>query len=225
MQRKILCTLLAVVLLAGLAVTAAAHPVPDPNAKGSITVTMKYDGEPVPGGSLTLYQVGVLYEDNGDYSFIPHDVFDKCVDSFDRISDPELAAQLAQFAADNKVREIAKQKISDDGVAAFFNLELGLYLLVQDTPAKGFHKIAPFLVSVPQLVDEEYIYKVDASPKFDLEVAPTTKPTGPTKPTEPNLPQTGQLSWPVPLLTIAGLALFAVGWAMRAGRKKDAHEE
>ncbi len=36
------------------------------------------------------------------------------------------------------------------------------------------------------------------------------------------LPQTGQLFWPVPVLAVCGLLLFALGWVLqRPGRKEE----
>lgn len=37
----------------------------------------------------------------------------------------------------------------------------------------------------------------------------------------PTLPQTGQMNWPVPVLTAAGLFVFTLGWIMRFGKRKD----
>lgn len=36
----------------------------------------------------------------------------------------------------------------------------------------------------------------------------------------PALPYTGQLNWPIPLLAIGGLVLFAVGWVLAFGKRK-----
>lgn len=59
----------------------------------------------------------------------------------------------------------------------------------------------------------------------------TTKPEGATNPTKPTKPEsttkpeelidTGQLNWPVPVFSIAGLILFSIGWAMLNIGKKD----
>ena len=51
----------------------------------------------------------------------------------------------------------------------------------------------------------------------------TTKPTGTTESTTKpeELIKTGQLNWPVPIFTIAGLLLFSIGWAMLNLGKKD----
>lgn len=41
---------------------------------------------------------------------------------------------------------------------------------------------------------------------------------------DPELPQTGQLNWPIPVLVIAGLVLFMLGWSMFFKPKRDANE-
>ena len=56
-----------------------------------------------------------------------------------------------------------------------------------------------------------------------------TRPTDPTEPTEPEpedpeLPKTGQLNWPVPILTILGLSFFTAGWILCFHRRRDSHE-
>ncbi len=53
----------------------------------------------------------------------------------------------------------------------------------------------------------------------------TTTPSEPTtKPDE--LIDTGQLNWPIPLLSVSGLLLFSIGWAMlNLGKKEDTGEE
>ena len=35
------------------------------------------------------------------------------------------------------------------------------------------------------------------------------------------LPYTGQLIWPVPVMAIAGMLLFAVGWSLRKDKKTE----
>lgn len=46
-------------------------------------------------------------------------------------------------------------------------------------------------------------------------------PTNPSTPDEPKLPQTGQLWWPVPVLTAAGLLLIVAGLLRRRGGKDE----
>ena len=52
------------------------------------------------------------------------------------------------------------------------------------------------------------------------EPEPTPVPTpGPTPGV--TLPRTGQLNWPVPVLTLLGVGLFAAGWLLRFGRGRS----
>ncbi len=111
----------------------------------------------------------------------------------------------------------------------FENLQTGLYLLVQATPAPGYYPVAPFLVSVPGMEGKEYIYDVNASPKLELEPStpPTTRPTIPptTRPTGPSLPQTGMTNWPVPAMAACGVLLVTAGWCVLNSGKKKTNEE
>lgn len=206
-------------VLAFLPAAASAHPVPEPGKKGSITVSMQFDGEPVPGGKLTLYRVGEVSQDDGNYTFVPTGEFTGCGTDFGTLDSAEQNAQTAKslkdFIQNNRgIRPVAREKIGTDGKVKFSNLEQGLYLLVQTEPATGFSPVNPFLVSLPFLKDGEYLYDLDAQAKTELEQVP--KP--PEKPGG-KLPQTGQLNWPVPVLAAAGLTLFGIGWGIRFRRK------
>ena len=208
-------------IMAFLSVGASAHPVPEPGRKGSITVSMRFDGEAVPGGSLTLYWVGEVSQDDGNYSFVPTGDFTGWGSAFGALDSAEENARTAQslktFAQSQEppISGIEKQ-IGKDGMAKFTNLEQGLYLLVQTQAAPGYSPVNPFLVSIPYEVKGEYCYDVDAQAKMELEQLP--KP--PEKPGG-KLPQTGQLWWPVPMLACAGMTLFLLGWV----RKEQAGHE
>ena len=223
MGKRIISILAALLLLRCLPVTVLAHAVPDETRKCSITVTMRIGNKAVSGGSLTLYRVGEVYEDDGNYSFIPTGDFTDCSVSLDDVQSPELAETLTAYANDHKLTGTTRT-VGKDGEVTFSNLKLGLYMLVQTRAASGYSKISPFLVTVPYLDNGVYIYEVDADTKMELEKEP--KPTAPpsTSHTGGKLPQTGQLNWPVPMLAILGMTLFAVGWVMRFGKREDNEE-
>lgn len=203
-------------------ITAYAYDVPDLSREGSVSVTMKEGETAVSGGTLTLYRVGDIYEDNGNYSFVLSGDFSGSKEPLEDIESATLAKSLADYAKNNKLTGIT-QTIGNDGKTVFTNLELGLYLLVQNKAAQGYNAVDPFLVSLPMMEDGTYIYNVDASPKVSTLQTTTTRPTKPTQPAATistgtiitKLPQTGQLNWPIPVLVIAGLFLFSAGWIMR----------
>lgn len=221
-MRKRIWVFTILLVLAFLPTAASAHPVPEPGRKGSITVSMHFDGEPVSGGSLTLYRVGEVSQNDGNYTFVPTWEFVRWGSDFGTLDSAEQIAQTAHslryFALRNGSTGTTRG-IGTDGKVTFSNLEQGLYLLVQTRAAPGYSRGNPFLVSIPYEQDGEYLYDVDAQAKTELEREPT-----PTKPPEKpggKLPQTGQLNWPVPVLAAAGLVLFAIGWGIRFRRKQD----
>ncbi len=246
--------------------------VPDTTRTGSVTVTMLSEstGTAVSGGTLTAYQVGSVYEDDGNYSFVLTDAFAESGVSLADLSSQDLSAlasTLSTYVSDNSL-EGTTVTIGSDGIAKFTDLTLGLYLMVQHTNASGYYAVSPFLVTVPTLSEEEYVYDVDAAPKME---ALSKKSSGggsshhsggssgggssssggtssssssgpgvssggsdggsdasgelsPMDPGDPGLfpilPQTGQLNWPIPVLTLCGLVMFALGWKLVFGGKR-----
>ena len=216
MKKHLISALLALLLLLCLPLSAAAaHPVPDLTRKGSITITMKYKGKPVSGGTLALYRVGDVHEDDGNYSFVPVKGLEAL--DYSDIQSPDLAKAAAKAVEEKKIAAVKTVTIGSSGTAEFSDLALGLYLVAQKTAASGYKMTASFLVSVPYLEDGAYVYNVKADPKTDLERE--VKPTPTQKPSTPSgggkLPQTGQLWWPVPVLICMGLGCIAVGLIRR----------
>ena len=227
MQKKIVSLMLILALFAALALQVSAVEVPDFDRKGSIAVAMNHDGWPVPGGSLTLYRAADVVENDGDYSYAYTADFAGCTIPVTELDSARLPQELARIAAAKRLPGTTQQ-MSWQGKVKFSDLQIGLYLLVQQEAAPGFAKINPFLVSVPQNDGGSYVYDVDTAPKNVPEPEPTkpteSKPTDPTKPTGGKLPQTGQNNWPVPVMASAGMLMIAAGLCViNSGKKK--HDE
>lgn len=201
-----------------------AHDIPDLEASGTITVHLKSDGQALNSGTLTFYRVGEVFEDNGNYSFKLTAPFADCDTPLEDIHSPETAEILANYA---KQQNYTGTTVAIQNGTVRFAVpqgQLGLYLVVQQQEADGWQTLSPFLISVPNLENGKYIYQVDATPKVG-ELLP--KPTPPTEitPVDPTLPQTGQLNWPIPVLVVLGLSLFAAGWMLRFRGKRHDREE
>lgn len=226
MKRRMICALLVLTLLCALAMSAYAAEAVDFSRTGSISITMTYQDAAVPGGSLTLYKVADVAVDNqSDYSFRYTEAYADCEVSLEELNASQTSQALAEYTAAQEIPGV-KQEIDEAGKVFFGELELGLYLLVQEDPAEGYDTVNPFLVSVPGRQDDSYVYEVNASPKLNLEPLPTDPPTEPTDPPPPppDIPQTGQTKWPIPLLLVGGLLLVVAGvWLTVSGRKKG-HE-
>ena len=238
---------------------------------GTIRVTL-YDNansKALSGGQLTLYKVADVKRKNGGLSYEYCGDFYGCGIALGDLTDSTLAAQLQDFMP--ATAEGTVQTVDQDGNAAFENLELGLYLIVQTKASEGYEPVSSFLVSLPMAEDGKWNYEVDATPKVgtyvpetppdtpDTPTPPPTPPNNPDTPTPPDnpdnpvspgtpdnpvapghpdnpvapghpdnpvmpghpdnpvmsgLPQTGQLNWPVPVLAISGVMLFAFGWVL-----------
>lgn len=226
LQKRLAVLMMAACLPLALTVTAYAHEAVDMSRTGSITVTMKYNGNLVSGGELTLYRVAEVQEDDGNYSFALTEEFEESGVTLD-IDDMDDSA-LAKIAED--LKSYVTQKwlsgetvtIGSNGTVTVGDRALGLYLVVQNKAAEGYNAALPFLVSVPMNESGSYVYDVNATPKVG--VVKETEPGKPTTPTEPTLPQTGQLNWPVPAMAGLGLCLLFVGLVLRSGGKGKSYE-
>lgn len=185
-MKKFLILALSLLILLGVSVPVFAAQV-DPDRLGSITATMVHDGEPVVGGTLTLYRVAELDLSTDSGFRYTEDYADSGValDSFGAST----AVALATYTYENDIEGETKS-INANGVVTFGDLEPGLYLLIQWDAADGFYHLAPFLISVPNNEGGEYVYDVTCAPKQDPVPYPTV-PEFPTCPSEPTWP-----SWP-----------------------------
>ena len=223
-QKKLSVLLIAIFLIFSMSMTTYAHEVPDDSKKGSVSVTMTYDGNAVSGGKMILYRVGEIYEDDGNYSFTLTEDFAKSGVSLDDLSSTSLAKTLAAYSSEHKLTG-TEVEIDNNGKATAENLTLGLYLIVQNEAAKGYEAVDPFLVTVPMNEDGSYIYHVDATPKLSiLKKTPSTTETPTSPPVDSKLPQTGQLNWPVSVLAVLGMGLFLLGWLLCFGKKEASYE-
>ncbi len=215
LRRRLSFVCLSLLLVISLSLTAFALETPDPNKPGSISLTMRCEGENVGGGTMTLYRVGDITRVGKHYFFTLTDFFSPSGVSLTDPASPEAAASLQRYAREHNAQGDTKT-IGKDGNVRFPDILPGLYLLSQDKAAKGYNPAAPFLVSVPMEEDGRYVYDVNATPKVQLTPAPTKPTTSPTKPTTPGnkLPQTGQPVIPIFVLAALGLALVLVGWVV-----------
>lgn len=222
MTKRIVCLLFVLTVLMGLCLPVQAKDVPQERNDCSIEILVRYGETNINDGTLTLVRVGTVHEDDGNYSF--RRVLDDA--AVEDIHTPEAAKAFSEFYQENTDFAFLTKTVDvTDGKAAFTSLPTGLYLVLQQSPAKGYSKLEPFLVSVPLLKDGQYQYNVTATIKNELEREPEpSKPQEP-KPNGPTLPQTGQLNWPIPLLAIAGIVLFAAGWLVRFSKKKEQYEK
>lgn len=232
LRKGVALVLLCLLLASSLLPVHAAEPEPDHPGSLTLRIQNTETHEPVPGGQLVIYQAAELVPAVNGYVYHPTEQFSAAgfdpseVGTFTAVRNTEQASVLYAFAEDNELSPMASASPDDAGAVLFEDLPLGVYLVVQAAAAPDYEPIDPFLVTIPQVSGDDYLYDVDASPKVGI-VKPTepTEPTQPTtkpdKPQKPVLPQTGQLRWPVYPLAIGGLALFVGGLLCRRKRRHE----
>lgn len=222
-MKRIYALVFSAMLLYVICIAVYAQKTPDLSVSCSVHITMRYGENAVSDSSLTLYRIGEVWEANGNFSFEPEVDFAGCVVSSEDIEASETAKALADYAEERSLSG-TEQRADSDGKISFEDLAPGLYLLMQKDPPAGYERVQPFLVSLPMEQDGVYVYDVDASPKVSLETLTPSRPPQPpqsNEPTDPTLPQTGQLNWPIPILTVSGLILLSFGWVMCLGKRKN----
>ena len=152
-----------VLLLLSLCLSAFAAA-PDLDRKGSLTFTMAYNSIPIPGGKLNIYRIATVMELAGDlhYAWTP-----ELADSGLQLSKYATAvfADRISMLVDSRSLPAASNTIDDHGKVSFTDLECGLYVVYQRTPAPGFEPIRAFCISIPMIEDGQFVYDIHGSPK------------------------------------------------------------
>lgn len=228
MKKIIFSTLLILLILTTLPITALAHDIPNVTRQDcTIDVVLwdKKNDKAIVGAELVCYRVGYVdHDEDNNYHFYDILTNEQIPDS--DINSGTTAAEFEYYAKKNLYKDYEyKEKFEKEGVYYFTELPTGLYVVIQTKAANGYSDMNAFLVSVPYMDNGKYIYDVTANVKTELKqnietVPPTSKPSYGNK-----LPQTGQLTWPIPWMASSGMVLFAFGWWLCFGRRKDSYED
>lgn len=222
--------LILIVCIADMAV-ASAVALPDLDRSGTIKVAMREaeTGAGIPGGTMTLFRVGDIHEEDWNFSFVLSKDFSDCDPALLNLQTPDAAQTLADYAENRKIAGTTVA-VDENGYANFDKVKPGLYLLVQKQAPEGYYAVNPFLVSVPFSENGEYIYDVDASPKTELlnkspKPPASSEPDDPATPDNPDKsgdPKTGDHTFVLPwvaLMLICGFLIINIA-LHRKERKK-----
>ena len=112
--------LLTALLLCCSGVSAYAHDVPDLDRTGTINISMHSGESAVPGGSLTIYRVGEIREDDGNYRFVPEERFRDWGDSlwdrdfFEKEDTARMAKSMEEYVRERGITGTVRE-IGADG--------------------------------------------------------------------------------------------------------------
>ena len=166
MRRKIIALCVIALLVLSCAMTVSAQNF-DPERTGTISVTLteQYEKEPIVGAELCVYYVATVHKnENGNLSYAYTAAFENVEIDLD---DPALAKKMELFVLENDVPSV-RVTTDENGTARCNDLALGLYFIRQTGNVEGFAPCTPFLVTVPGMGADGYVYEVNASPKTEV---------------------------------------------------------
>lgn len=166
MRRKVIIVCVTALLILTCSFTTFAQDfAPEKTGSISVTLTEQYKKEPIVGAELSVYYVATVHMNmNGNLSHVYTDIFE---DSGIDIDEPFLATKLDAFVLEHNVPSI-KITTDENGMATCKDLPLGLYFVKQTGDVEGFASCTPFMVTVPSMSVDGYVYDVDASPKTEV---------------------------------------------------------
>lgn len=228
MKNRILSFLMALIFMVVLAVNASATEMPNLEDKGSLTLAMNYNGQPLNSGKVNILAVGELKRNPGNaYDFQLFASLGKSTLTQEELYSVDTAAELLTAAKKLYAKNILSVSITD-GKAVFKDLNAGLYIVWQEESdaCDDLSAFQPFLISVPRWQGETFVMDVTAAPKVPLKPEPPEPTeTTPPPPPPPELPYTGQLNWPVPVLAVSGAMLMLIGLILCVSRKRNNYEK
>lgn len=138
----------------------------DLSQKGSISLFLsdKETGEAIRGKKFSLYRVASAYTkaDSIAYTFVA-EFAQSGISLLDKNAD-NLPLHLAYYAKSKNLPHMEKYTDAN-GRLTFTDLEAGLYLVVSEDVASN-----PFLVSIPEFLNGEWSFNLDASPKIEGDI-------------------------------------------------------
>ncbi len=214
---KLAAGLMACLLMTGLPVQAEQLGYVDLTHPASLKFEVHTpQGEPVPGGTLTLYKVADIVKTDTGYEFqalpafageVTNERLNEQLSHHDLDVNHQLSRMLMDYAQKQNLPG-ETETVPDNGTVDFttkgHDISLGLWLVTQPEAAPGYEAMPPFLISLPRAIytgDSDvpvYEYDVVATPKSDPKKLPATPPKNdpPQKPGKtPTFAETGWMQY------------------------------
>lgn len=131
----------------------------------SFTLTELENKQPVEGATMAIYYIASVKQNESNellYTYI-----NECEELDIKLNDPNLITKLESFVMNHS--HTASITTDAKGKAKISNLPLGLYFVRQVNEVQGFAKSRSFLISIPTIENNTFVYDIDASPKLEVE--------------------------------------------------------
>ena len=228
-MRKSKLFFLLLIMMCLLIVPSVSVMAADTSQAGSLKVSILETGtgKGIENARVSIYLVadvnsdGVTHALTSDFAGSGFEL--EALDKLTAAENKKKATELCSFAVERSITDTTSMLSDASGAVKFDGLKQGLYLVCQTESPDDHIPISPFLITIPQIVDGEKVYDVDAAPKTGTSVLKPTPPTppDPVTPTDPVLPNTGQLWWPVFVMAGLGVIFCVLGFALKRVKRHE----
>lgn len=166
MKNKIKLLIISLVLFFWLSIPVSADNI-TLTEKGSIEITLKEsDDNMIEGAEISIYHIANAIELNNNLSYSLRNELSECNINLNDLTDTNLLNEISNCNLDNTNKYIGST--NKNGIVKFNNLDLGLYYIKQTNNVSGYSNIDSFLLAIPTVEDNEWIFDIKAKPKTDI---------------------------------------------------------
>lgn len=195
--RKTASVLLVFLMLAVfLPVRAAALGPADPTRLCTLTIEYKLEEDvPAPGVEFELYRVaegsGAL---TGDFASSSVSLADQSAEGLRKA-----ASTLMSYVWLSGLTPLETGETDREGKLIWKDLQQGTYLVLGEQYRSGgyTYSVEPYLVFLPGMEEEEWLYDMTIEPKCERTGGPSTDPSAPSGPSNPSGPSSGTVAYRV----------------------------
>lgn len=137
----------------------------DLTKKGNIDIILSDNNNNlVNDAEITIYKLADATIKNNNLTYEYDTSLNSCKQNIDKgiLTNNELECVLT-----NNITKITKTTNSL-GKVEFKDLDLGLYLIMQTNEVKDYSKIKPFLLGLPTIEEDKWVYSISGTPKVEI---------------------------------------------------------
>lgn len=147
-------------------------PLIDESLDTSLTIDFKTsDNIAIQGATFEVYKVASI---TADGKFVIDDIYSEYDIDFNNLTEEdwyELPIGISDFIEEKGIEANFSGTTSRDGLLEFDNCEKGLYFVKGKSYVQGIYQYTPanFFISLPNLVQNNWVYEVKSEPKYSRE--------------------------------------------------------
>ena len=134
------------------------------------------------GAEVCIYHIAEMKDLGGEITFVYTDDWADMSWDLSESVPVEKVREMSDLAEENALS--GQSKVSDDnGDVVYYDLVQGVYLVTQTDTVERFTTFDPFLVYLPDIEDEHWVYEVTAEPKIVYHVSSGSRDSEPSEET------------------------------------------